>query len=210
VPLRGGESRWFDVPACQLLHTANAFERSGHLAVDGIRTERFPPETVAPPMALYRWEIDLERGVVTEGALGNLPVEFPRVDERRNGRPYRYAYAVEFRDFGPASPPRSSRLRRYDVEAGTSVAQEFGDRYAAGEPVFVPRSTDAAEGEGWVLALRYDRERDRSDLVVLDANDFEGSPAAVVQLPRRVPFGFHGSWVADCDRGPFGTSQEVR
>ena len=43
----------------------------------------------------------------------------------------------------------------------------------------------------------YDRELDRSDLVVLDANEFGGDPVAVVQLPRRVPIGFHGSWVAD-------------
>jgi carotenoid cleavage dioxygenase len=48
-----------------------------------------------------------------------------------------------------------------------------------------------------VLALRYDRERDRSDLIVLDANEFGGGPVAVVQLPRRVPVGFHGSRVAD-------------
>ena len=48
-----------------------------------------------------------------------------------------------------------------------------------------------------MLALRYDRELDRSDLVVLDANDFTGDPVAVVQLPRRVPVGLHGSWMAD-------------
>ena len=52
-------------------------------------------------------------------------------------------------------------------------------------------------GDGWVLTLRYDREQDRSDFVVLDANDFCGEPAAVVQLPRRVPIGVHGSWVPD-------------
>jgi hypothetical protein len=49
----------------------------------------------------------------------------------------------------------------------------FGVRYLPGEPVFVPKSADAAENDGWLLALRYDRELDRSDLVVLDANDFE-------------------------------------
>jgi carotenoid cleavage dioxygenase len=144
-----------------------------------------------------RWEIDLERGAVTEGALGPQSVEMPRVDERRNGRPYRYAYTVEYRDHNPMGLPSGALLRRHDVEAGTSVVEDFGPRYAPGEPVFVPRSADAAEGDGWVLTLRYDREQDRSDFVVLDANDFGGEPAAVVQLPRRVPIGLHGSWVPD-------------
>jgi carotenoid cleavage dioxygenase-like enzyme len=49
----------------------------------------------------------------------------------------------------------------------------------------------------WVLAFRYDRERDRSDLVMLDANDFGGDPIGVLQLPGRVQYGFHGNWVAD-------------
>src|SRR5947209_19043737 len=33
VPRRGGAARWFDVPACQLTHTANAFERDGRIVV---------------------------------------------------------------------------------------------------------------------------------------------------------------------------------
>jgi carotenoid cleavage dioxygenase-like enzyme len=197
VPRQGGAERWFDVPACQLSHTANAFERDGRIVVDGIRTNRFLADMAADPPVLYRWEIDLTRGVVTEGAIGHHAVEFPRVDERRNGRPYRYAYTVEYRDVGPANVPGSSLLRCYDVETGTSVAKDFGVRYVPGEPVFIPKSADAAENDGWVLALRYDRELDRSDLVVLDANEFGGDPVAVVQLPRRVPIGFHGSWVAD-------------
>jgi carotenoid cleavage dioxygenase-like enzyme len=194
VPRSGGPARWFDVPACQLLHTANAFEEDGRIVVDGTRAARFSPDS---PTALYRWEIDLERGIVSEAALGHHTVELPRVDERRTGRPYRYVYAVEFCDFGPGSIPRGSLLRRYDVETGASVASNFGVRYAPGEPVFIPKAADAAENDGWVIALRYDREEDRSDLIVLDANEFDGDPVAIVHLPRRVPFGFHGSWVAD-------------
>jgi carotenoid cleavage dioxygenase-like enzyme len=31
---------------------------------------------------------------------------------------------------------------------------------------------------------------------VLDAHDFTAEPIATVHLPQRVPFGFHGNWVA--------------
>jgi carotenoid cleavage dioxygenase len=63
--------------------------------------------------------------------------------------------------------------------------------------VFVPRSDDAAEDAGWVMSLVYDAGTDRSDLVILDAQDFAGEPVATVHLPQRVPFGFHGNWIAD-------------
>ena len=47
------------------------------------------------------------------------------------------------------------------------------------------------------MALRHNTETDLSDLVVLDAQDFCGEPVAIVQLPARVPNGFHGNWIAD-------------
>jgi carotenoid cleavage dioxygenase-like enzyme len=43
--------------------------------------------------------------------------------------------------------------------------------------------------------ISYDRDRDGSDLVVLDARAFDQAPVARIQLPRRVPYGFHGSWI---------------
>ena len=54
---------------------------------------------------------------------------------------------------------------------------------------------DVAEDDGWVMSLVYDRTTERSDLVVLDAQDFAGEPVATVHLPTRVPYGFHGNWV---------------
>ena len=35
---------------------------------------------------------------------------------------------------------------------------------------------------------------EESDLLILDAQDVAGSPLATVQLPHRVPGGFHGNW----------------
>ena len=65
----------------------------------------------------------------------------------------------------------------------------------AGEPVFA--RAGKAEDEGYVLTFVYDAKRGASDLAVIDAQNFEKGPIARVHLPRRVPYGFHGSWIAD-------------
>jgi carotenoid cleavage dioxygenase len=36
-----------------------------------------------------------------------------------------------------------------------------------------------------------------TDLVIVDARDVAADPVACVRMPRRVPLGFHGNWMAD-------------
>ena len=35
--------------------------------------------------------------------------------------------------------------------------------------------------------------------MILDATDPAAEPVARVHLPRRVPYGFHGSWISDAE-----------
>ena len=65
------------------------------------------------------------------------------------------------------------------------------------EPVFVPRARTPAEDDGYVMAYVYDAETDRSDVVILHAQDFAASRWRPSTCPTRVPFGFHGNWVPD-------------
>ncbi len=87
-------------------------------------------------------------------------------------------------------------IAKWDNATGDAVAHDFGPSDFPDESVFVRRS-DAAEDDGYVLSFVYDRSRDTSDLVILDASDIAAALLAVVHLPRRVPHGFHGSWIAD-------------
>ena len=64
-----------------------------------------------------------------------------------------------------------------------------------GEFVFAESSARAGEDEGYALGFVYDKARDASDLVILDASDMRKPPVATIALPRRVPHGFHGSWI---------------
>lgn len=68
-----------------------------------------------------------------------------------------------------------------------------GDDSQIQEPVFIPRSRDAPEGDGWVMALveRHGTAQ-RCDIVVLDTRRFE-DPVAVVQLPFHVKAQIHGN-----------------
>jgi len=63
--------------------------------------------------------------------------------------------------------------------------------------VFVPRSGATDEDDGYIMSYVYNGERNSSDVVILSAQDFTGQPLAVIELPIRVPFGFHGNWIPD-------------
>ena len=65
---------------------------------------------------------------------------------------------------------------------------------AAGLPT-EPRHADAAEGEGWLMGLVVDANRQTTDFVILDAQDITGPAVALVTIPHRIPAGFHGNWV---------------
>jgi carotenoid cleavage dioxygenase len=85
-------------------------------------------------------------------------------------------------------------IAHIDHQTGKRTVFEFEPGDGVGEPVFVPRTASADEGDGWVIATVYRAAEDRSDLVVFDAQDIAAGPIAAAETPRRVPFGFHGNW----------------
>jgi carotenoid cleavage dioxygenase len=148
------------------------------------------------PSTLERWHIDGRGGLVKEERLDERGQEFPRIDERRLGRPYRIGYSVSVREKDGIVGTESS-LIRHDLQANTSEVRHFRTGATIGESIFVPRSTISHEDDGWVLTLVHQAGTDTSDLYVLNAQDICGEPQAIVQLPQRVPAGFHGNWVPD-------------
>ena len=91
--------------------------------------------------------------------------------------------------FGPAM--------KHDTQRQTTEVHDYGPGRMTSEPVFVRKPGAAAEDEGWIMSSVYDPDRDLSDIVILDAQDFAGEPVATIHLPVRVPFTFHGGWAPD-------------
>jgi carotenoid cleavage dioxygenase len=196
---REGSARdvvWFDVEPCYVFHPLNAYDDGDRVVLDVVRHQRmFATEFLGPDEGaptLDRWTLDLTAEKLLEDRLDDHAQELPRVDERVVGRRHRFGYALLIS--GGAGEP--SGIIKHDFDAGTNEVRAPAGQHA-GEAVFVPRTPDAAEDDGWVLSLVYDAHRDASDLVVVNAADFTGEPQAVVHLPQRVPYGFHGNWVPD-------------
>jgi carotenoid cleavage dioxygenase-like enzyme len=61
------------------------------------------------------------------------------------------------------------------------------------EGIFVPRTPDAPESEGYLLSAVYDANTELSELVILDAQTLS-EPLATVPLQNHIPHGFHGGW----------------
>jgi carotenoid cleavage dioxygenase-like enzyme len=49
------------------------------------------------------------------------------------------------------------------------------------------------------MSYVFDENTNKTDIIILDAQNFQGDPVAVILLPVRVPYGFHGNWIADSD-----------
>ena len=192
-----------------VFHPLNAYDADdGTVVIDVVRHPAvFATDLVGPnegPTRLERWHCDPVTGRVRVDVRSDVPQEFPRVDERRVGRRHRYGYGVEFA-FPTGGPFTPRGLVKVDVEAGTTERRVEPAHRSWMEAVFVPRAADAAEDDGWLLGYVHDAERGAADVVVLDARDLTGEPVAVVHLPVRVPYGFHGNWVPT-GAGPAGAA----
>tara|TARA_B100001964_G_scaffold239195_1_gene306123 strand:- start:514 stop:1830 length:1317 start_codon:yes stop_codon:yes gene_type:complete len=185
---------WYDIDPCYVYHPVNAYENGDTIVIDVCRLEHSMKQG-APDVSpvLYQWTINQATGKVSERQLDDHSVEFPRVPDSRIGLPYRYGYTAQFGSGGPTA----NAFRKYDMKTDTSVAHELGNGRAGGEPVFVPGAGASTEDDGYLLSFVYDPAENKSELIIVDASNMEKDPVARVHLPRRIPAGFHGSWVAD-------------
>jgi carotenoid cleavage oxygenase len=195
----GDEIRWIDTAPVYSFHPLNAYETdAGELVVDLPTMDAIGGGSAPAPvdMRLERWTVDLATNQLRADTIDDTPQEFSRINESRLGSLHRYGYFLEAD--GPTGPYGSDRVFKHDLAQRTRQEHAFGAGRNPGEFVFVSdpdRSGD--EDGGWLMGLVYDAAADRSELVILDAQDFAGDEIATVTMPRRIPYGFHGNWVAD-------------
>jgi len=184
--------RWFEVEPCYVFHPLNAYEDGDTIVLDLARHSSTFDTNLAGPVAvptLDRWTVDLTGGKVREERLDDRGQEFPKADDRLLGRRHRYGYTVA----GTGAERPFDALIKHDFTGGSAITRDFGSTAYASEFAFVPAHADAAEDEGVLMGFIHDSSIGRSDLLLLDAGTLD--TVATIQLPNRVPGGFHGEWL---------------
>jgi carotenoid cleavage dioxygenase-like enzyme len=214
IGLRGqpmDKLRWFASDACHVFHVMNAWDDGGRIVAYVMESGSAPGmpnadgtrgDTAAMAARLCRWTFDLDSDgdAFERTLLDDLAAEFPRIDERYSGRRNQlgfYCCHSRQRVRSDAESVLYDSLARFDFASGTRQLYTVPAGDVISEPVFVPRSAQAPEGDGWLLAVAWREREGRSDLLVLDAADLAAGPLATLCLPQRIPFGFHGCWRAD-------------
>lgn len=191
---------WCGVDPCALFHPCNGYDLDdGRVVVDlCVHGEQFENTALGPEAAslkFERWSIDPATRRVERKVLDESPQEFPRLNELRIGKPYRYAYTLAQRD-EDALVEHHTCLYKHDLRHGVRSVHDFGADRFPGEFVFVPRRDASEEDAGWLMGFVADNRCEATDFVILDAQNFAGPEIASVRIDARIPNGFHGNWIA--------------
>ena len=211
----GDDVRWFKTTNSFNSHVMNAFQDGTrvHFDIPVAKNNMFPffPDVHGAPFNgmeamsyLTRWTVDMASNsdaFESEVRLTDTAAEFPRIDDRFTGKPYRYGWMLEMDMRRPVELKGGSAggllmncLFLKDHATGNEQHWWCGPVSSLQEPCFIPRSKDAAEGDGWIVMVCNRLEDHTSDLLLFDALDIEKGPIATIHLPIRLRFGLHGNW----------------
>ncbi|GMH18223.1 hypothetical protein Nepgr_020064 [Nepenthes gracilis] len=206
---------WFELPSCCILHCANAWENEDEVVLITCRIEnpdldmfvsavKPKPENVA--FELYEMRFNMKTGLASQKKLSPPAVEFPRINENYTGRKQRYVYGsilergqvTAIIKFDLHAEPDTSKMK---LEVGGNVQGifELGAGQFGSEGIFVPREhgINSEEDDGHIIFFVGNEKTGKSSVYVIDAKTMAADPVAVVELPRRVPVGFHASFLTE-------------
>jgi carotenoid cleavage dioxygenase-like enzyme len=214
VPRYGStqDIRWFEAKPSYMLHVVNAWEEGDevvmvgtpyriHTAANGELDARRLEHTINQrqrDFMLYEWRFNLTTGKTAERTIDDvLNTEFPVINSLYQGRKNRYSYNIVFPQ-GGREEPRFPGLVKYDLSTGGYLAYSAGPQYFYNEPGFAPRDNSQSEDDGYLVMPVWNPVDQRSEIQVFDCKDarLAQGPIARIILPRRIPHGFHATFVS--------------
>lgn len=196
-----GDVIWIDVDPCFVFHPVNAYDDGDNVVFDVIRyNSMFKFDSNGPgdgPSRLERWVLSPSNRSCAVTVIDDTSQEFPRINEQLTASRHRYAWSPQATIdlLGTSDQMRGNTILKHDMQLGTRLEHSLGPGRIAGEFVFVAAEGASSEDDGWLMGYVADLSTQTAELLIVDAQSM--SEQARVLIPRRIPAGFHGNWVAD-------------
>ncbi|CAN4119234.1 unnamed protein product [Withania somnifera] len=140
-------------------------------------------------------------------------MEFPMINEHFIGLKNKFGYSHlvnaevfsnsgGFVKFGGLAKlhfeERQVDISKDDKDEGDLIKVEyhiFPKNIFCSGATFVPKLDGVDEDDGWIVAFTHNEDTNQSHVYIVDAKKFESEPIAIIMLPCRVPYGFHGAFM---------------
>ncbi|XP_062116294.1 carotenoid 9,10(9',10')-cleavage dioxygenase 1-like [Humulus lupulus] len=209
--------KWFELPNCFIFHNANAWEEEDdEVVMISCRIENPDldmysggiKEKLNINASLYEMRFNMKTGLASQRQLSASAVDFPRVNESYIGRKQRYVYGTRFDNlakvtgivkFDLHAEPESSGKTCLEVGGNIQGMYDLGPGRFGSEAIFVPKvpGVNSEEDDGYLIFFVHDENSGKSKVHVIDAKTMSEDPIAVIDLPCRVPYGFHAFFVSE-------------
>ncbi|XP_006664795.2 carotenoid 9,10(9',10')-cleavage dioxygenase [Oryza brachyantha] len=206
--------RWFELPNCFIFHNANAWEEGDEVILITCRLEDPDLDKVNGYQSeklenfgneLYEMRFNMKTGAASQKQLSVSTVDFPRINESYTGRKQRYVYCTSLDSiakvtgivkFDLHAEPESGK-KQLEVGGTVKGIYDLGPGRFGSEAIFVPKEPGVSgeEDDGYLIFFVHDEKTGKSQVHVIDAKTMSADPVAVVELPNRVPYGFHAFFV---------------
>lgn len=218
VPRHGSadQIRWFEASPSYMYHVSNAWEEDDgqggtEIVMTGtpfrlprdwrgnLQADAFPkmPANLEHDFLFQEWRFNLRTGRTTERVLDDIVnSEFPIINSAMLGQKTRYSWNTLMGRSNRAEEPRFCGLAQYDLERGICRVYHEGPNRWWNEAPFAPKDNAKAEDDGYLVGFVWDADEAKSKVYVFDAHDVSCGPVCKITLPRRVPNGFHATWVS--------------
>lgn len=200
--------KWFEASPCFMWHLSSAWDEGDEFVLVGARIEGATRVDshgrVHDDLPLvdgehrfdshpHMWRLNVKTGAVTERALDDTFVEFPRVNDANICSGARFSYMAEIKTDEPTLMAKG--LLKYDLQTGGRQRLSFPEHHIGYEASFAPRDGGSGEDDGYLVGFVTNRTDLTTEFWITPSRDFSNGPVARIKLPQKAPPKFHGRWL---------------
>ncbi|CAN4120229.1 unnamed protein product [Withania somnifera] len=156
---------------------------------------------------ICEWRLNMKTGQVktknpTTSSDHQFIMDFPMINQHLIGFKNRFGY-LQLIDSQASSNYIAKNLSGGFAKFGGLAKIHFEERQEVEYHIF-PKNTYCSgatfvpklEGvDGWIVAFTHNENTNQSHVYIIDAKNIESEAVAIIMLPSRVPYGFHGAFM---------------